>query len=145
MYAYFKKLDYFSTECIYSPNAYRGFARELIKELERVRPQTILDIIRSAETFKFNTQEIRKQVLTRCEKCNYISSQQLCRACVFLDGLNRGTAKVALYETHGVVKNNKKKFVENLDKPVDIPTDNADIVQKEDPEKRKRALESLNW
>ena len=22
-YAYFKKLDYFSTECIYSPNAYR--------------------------------------------------------------------------------------------------------------------------
>ena len=25
MYAYFKKLDYFSTECIYSPNAYRYF------------------------------------------------------------------------------------------------------------------------
>lgn len=23
MYAYFKKLDYFSTECLYSPNAYR--------------------------------------------------------------------------------------------------------------------------
>lgn len=23
MYAYFKNLDYFSTECIYSPNAYR--------------------------------------------------------------------------------------------------------------------------
>ncbi|KAG8059346.1 hypothetical protein GUJ93_ZPchr0002g25199 [Zizania palustris] len=37
MYAYFKKLDYFSTECIYSPNAYRGFAREFIKDLERMR------------------------------------------------------------------------------------------------------------
>ena len=23
MYAYFKRLDYFSTECIYSPDAYR--------------------------------------------------------------------------------------------------------------------------
>ena len=23
MYAYFRKLDYFSTECIYAPNAYR--------------------------------------------------------------------------------------------------------------------------
>ena len=23
LYAYYKKLDYFSTECIYSPNAYR--------------------------------------------------------------------------------------------------------------------------
>ena len=34
MYAYFKKLDYFSTECIYSPNAYRGFAHEFIKDLE---------------------------------------------------------------------------------------------------------------
>ncbi|KAG0456076.1 hypothetical protein HPP92_023864 [Vanilla planifolia] len=35
-YAYFKKLDYFSTECTYSPNAYRGFAREFIKDLERI-------------------------------------------------------------------------------------------------------------
>ncbi len=24
MYAYFKKLDYFSTECVFSPNTYRG-------------------------------------------------------------------------------------------------------------------------
>jgi cytoplasmic tRNA 2-thiolation protein 1 len=31
MYAYYKKLDYFSTECLYSPNAYRGHARDLIK------------------------------------------------------------------------------------------------------------------
>ncbi|KAG0617395.1 hypothetical protein M758_5G187100 [Ceratodon purpureus] len=37
MYAYFKKLDYFSTECTYSPNAYRGFAREFIKDLEAIR------------------------------------------------------------------------------------------------------------
>ena len=34
MYAYFKKLDYFSTECIYSPYAARGFAREFVKDLE---------------------------------------------------------------------------------------------------------------
>jgi len=32
MYAYHKKLDYFATECIYSPNAYRGHVRELIKD-----------------------------------------------------------------------------------------------------------------
>ena len=37
MYAYFKKLDYFSTECIYSPNAYRGHARAYIKDLEKIR------------------------------------------------------------------------------------------------------------
>jgi tRNA(Ile)-lysidine synthase TilS/MesJ len=34
MYAFYKKLDYFSTECIYAPNAYRGFAREFLKDVE---------------------------------------------------------------------------------------------------------------
>ncbi|RUP44516.1 hypothetical protein BC936DRAFT_149354 [Jimgerdemannia flammicorona] len=42
MYAYFKKLDYFSTECIYSPNAYRGHARIFLKDLEAVRPSAII-------------------------------------------------------------------------------------------------------
>ena len=34
MYAYFKKLDYFSTECIYAPFAARGLARDFVKDLE---------------------------------------------------------------------------------------------------------------
>ncbi|CAB4044445.1 cytoplasmic tRNA 2-thiolation 1, partial [Paramuricea clavata] len=42
MYAYFKKLDYFSTECIYSPNAYRGYARTYLKDLEKIRPSSII-------------------------------------------------------------------------------------------------------
>jgi len=49
LYAHHKKLDYFSTECIYSPEAFRGSARGLIKQLERVRPTAILDIVRSGE------------------------------------------------------------------------------------------------
>ena len=49
LYAHHKKLDYFSTECIYSPEAFRGSARSLIKSLERVRPSAILDIVRSGE------------------------------------------------------------------------------------------------
>lgn len=49
MYAYFKKLDYFSTECIYSPNAYRGHARAFLKDLEKIRSTTIIDIIHSGE------------------------------------------------------------------------------------------------
>ncbi|KAF9940536.1 nucleotidyltransferase, partial [Modicella reniformis] len=42
MYAYFKKLDYFSTECIYSPNAYRGHARVFLKDLEAIRRTAIV-------------------------------------------------------------------------------------------------------
>ncbi|KAI1758301.1 hypothetical protein F4782DRAFT_20071 [Xylaria castorea] len=49
LYAHHKKLDYFSTECIYSPEAFRGSARGLIKNLERVRPSAILDVVRSGE------------------------------------------------------------------------------------------------
>ncbi|KAG2377451.1 hypothetical protein C9374_009362 [Naegleria lovaniensis] len=108
LYAYFKKLDYFSTECSYSPNAYRGHARELIKDLEQLRPQTIIDIVKSAEQFRFHKNEtvhddeehesaMKKRTLTKCIRCGYISSQELCRACVFLEGLNKGTARLALY------------------------------------------------
>ncbi|GFR50297.1 hypothetical protein Agub_g12487, partial [Astrephomene gubernaculifera] len=53
LYAYYKKLDYFSTECIYAPFAARGFAREFIKDLEAARPLAIIDVIRSAEDFTF--------------------------------------------------------------------------------------------
>ena len=41
-YAFHKNLTYFSTECIYSPNAYRGFARAYIKDLERIQPSAII-------------------------------------------------------------------------------------------------------
>lgn len=49
LYAYFKKLDYHSTECIYSPTAYRGYARALVKDLEATRPSAIIDLIYSGE------------------------------------------------------------------------------------------------
>ena len=49
LYAHHKKLDYFTTECIYSPEAFRGSARTLIKSLERIRPSSILDVVKSGE------------------------------------------------------------------------------------------------
>jgi cytoplasmic tRNA 2-thiolation protein 1 len=47
LYAHHRRLTYFSTECIYSPEAFRGSARALIKDLERVRPEAILDLGRA--------------------------------------------------------------------------------------------------
>ncbi|VDK20158.1 unnamed protein product [Anisakis simplex] len=87
MYAHFMKLDYFSTECIYAPNAYRGYARTFIKELERIRPRAILDLIRSGEDLAIRG-EVALPELTNCERCKYISSQRLCKACLLLEGLN---------------------------------------------------------
>ncbi|KAG5462022.1 MAG: hypothetical protein BJ554DRAFT_5700, partial [Olpidium bornovanus] len=89
MYAYFKKLDYFSTECVYSPDAYRGHARTFLKNLESVRPSAIIDIIHSGEAFHVKG-EVKLPSQTTCTRCGYISSNPVCKACMLLDGLNRG-------------------------------------------------------
>ena len=93
MYAYFKKLDYFSTECIYSPNAYRGHARTFLKDLEAIRPSSIIDIIYSGECMAVK-QGVKMPTQGTCQKCGYISSMALCKACVLLEGLNRGLPKL---------------------------------------------------
>jgi cytoplasmic tRNA 2-thiolation protein 1 len=106
MYAYFKKLDYFryasppltpsSTECIYSPNAYRGYARTFLKDLEAIRPSTILDIIYSGEAWELTSG--KKAGPGICERCGYMSSQMVCKACGLLEGLNKGMSRVSIGE-----------------------------------------------
>ncbi|XP_046554128.1 cytoplasmic tRNA 2-thiolation protein 1-like isoform X2 [Haliotis rubra] len=99
MYAYFKKLDYFSTECIYSPNAYRGFARAFIKDLEKIRPSAIIDIIHSGESLSVK-KEVRMPVQGLCSRCGYMSSNPVCKACVLLEGLNRGLPRLGIGKEH---------------------------------------------
>lgn len=120
MYAYFKKLDYHSTECIYSPTAYRGHARALVKDLESIRPSAIVDIIYSGEAMaaslklsgkraggdysatgneKVQQKGMKKAarpVQQSCSRCSSLTSQSLCQACALLDSLNKGAAKVDL-------------------------------------------------
>jgi cytoplasmic tRNA 2-thiolation protein 1 len=84
MYAYHKKLDYFATECIYSPNAYRGHVRELIKDLERIRPSSIIDIIHSAE-FLALKESAKIPTKMTCGRCGYLSSNAVCKACMLLE------------------------------------------------------------
>lgn len=51
-YAHHCKLAYHATDCTYSPAAYRGFLRELLKDVELVRPLALLDLIRSASMWR---------------------------------------------------------------------------------------------
>ncbi len=108
MYAYFKKLDYFSTECIYSPNAYRGYARAFIKDLEAIRPSAIIDIIHSGECMDVKS-DVKMPKQGICERCGYISSMSICKACNLLEGLNRGLPKLGIGKTDRL----RKKY--NLD------------------------------
>ncbi|TGO90473.1 hypothetical protein BPOR_0063g00150 [Botrytis porri] len=186
LYAHHKKLDYFTTECLYSPEAFRGSARSLIKNLERVRPSAILDVVRSGEDMaklvpaevtgishcksqkvslataneeeegnggcgtngrssggemadmekklqadeeasgrevdvtsiasnttdgqrhdrinkpqtqkggKKDGRKLTKQTLGTCKKCGYMYSQEICKACVLLEGLNKNRPKMEI-------------------------------------------------
>lgn len=70
MYAYFHKLDYFSTECVYAPFAARGYAREFVKDLEVARPRAILDLIHTAETLRVAGEHVGNMPeVRRCERC----------------------------------------------------------------------------
>merc|ERR1712013_696106 len=116
MYAYFKKLDYFSTECIYSPNAYRGHARTFLKDLEAIRPSSILDIIYSGECMTVK-EGVKMPVQDTCTRCGYICSMKLCKACVLLEGLNKGKPKLGIGKTkNGVAQMNdlEKKVQQEL-------------------------------
>ncbi|KAL8286641.1 hypothetical protein RQP46_004169 [Phenoliferia psychrophenolica] len=121
MYAYFKKLDYHSTECIYSPTAYRGHARALVKDLESVRPSAIVDIIYSGEAMAASLKLLgrnaggideavdkgvtikQRAVQKTCVRCGSLTSQDLCQACVLLESLNLGVAKIGLEKAPSVV------------------------------------------
>lgn len=115
MYAYFKKLDYFSTECIYSPDAYRGHARAFLKDLEAARPSAIIDIIHSGEAWAVKDEVKATQKAQRmfsfsdnldyqithiwtetCKRCGYMSSNELCKACTLLEGLERGISNAGV-------------------------------------------------
>lgn len=176
LYAHHKGLDYFSTECIYSPEAFRGSARTLIKNLERVRPSAILDVVRSGEDMarlvpgeisgggacsgnlqkgptavdeegegaggcgsangrtsggemaemekklqvddnaegqetdillkghnheihtdpKKKAKKLPRQQIGQCVRCGYLSSQAVCKACLLLEGLNKGRPKMEI-------------------------------------------------
>lgn len=95
MYAYFRKLVYFSTECVFAPNAYRGHARALLKDLERVDPCIIMNIIHSGETMECDS-EMKLPERTTCTRCGFVSSQEICKACVLLEGLNRGLPRLGI-------------------------------------------------
>ncbi|KAL7316526.1 cytosolic thiouridylase subunit Ctu1 [Mucor circinelloides] len=145
MYAYFKKLDYFSTECIYSPNAYRGNARTFLKDLEAIRPSAIVDIIKSGEAFEIKS-GTKMPTQKTCERCGYMSSNLLCKACLLLEGLNRGLPQMGIgKESKARREEREKNATENKDRTatavkvthfseIQRDEDQPQLVQPKNPE-----------
>lgn len=92
LYAFYKNLKYFSTECSYFKNAEsRGGARNLIKSLEKVNSQIIQNIIERCEKLtNFNNDEGESKVYM-CDNCGNPTSSddKKCYACKMVLSLEK--------------------------------------------------------
>jgi cytoplasmic tRNA 2-thiolation protein 1 len=101
LYARHAGLDYVSTECTYSPGAYRGFAREFLKDLEALRSSVIGDILMSAGGWRMEVESRCMPTGTGsaakpCQRCGFATSGHTCQACLLLAGLLVGKPRLAL-------------------------------------------------
>ena len=82
LYAHYLKLEYFSTECKYSKEAFRSPLKEFVKHLRKLRPEIIREIILEASLLR-----LKKGVKTRqrqkCNSCGGTTSGKCCKICQF--------------------------------------------------------------
>ena len=66
--------------------------------LQAARPRAIVDLIRSAEDFRIDLGRDTGSVPQpkKCERCGYICSQAVCKACLLLEGLNKGLPSMGI-------------------------------------------------
>ena len=107
-----------------------------MKNLEAIRPSCIIDIIHSGEALKLKPKKAKRAPPpshleiradgsvslnnefvdgNRCERCGYLSSNKICKACMLLEGLELNRAKIQLdtdTTTHGAAK--LSRTLENL-------------------------------
>ena len=73
--------------------------------VQQARPRAILDLITSGESFRIgDTAQLKLPTPGNCMRCNYISSQPVCKACVLLEGLNSGQPRLGVARTRGSKK-----------------------------------------
>jgi len=63
----------------------------------------------------FTPKKTSKQVMGQCKKCGYLSSQDICKACVLLQGLNKSRPKNKIevgYEVQDVSLNSVRDELE---------------------------------
>ena len=65
--------------------------------MQAARPRAIVDLIRSAEDFRIDLgKEGNVPQPRKCDRCGYICSQAVCKACLLLEGLNKGLPSMGI-------------------------------------------------
>lgn len=75
--------------------------REFVKDLEAIRPRAIADLIQSGEAMSVAPEAIRTQAPRRCTRCGFLSSQEVCKACLMLQGLETGDTRLGIGRVRG--------------------------------------------
>ena len=103
LYAHYLDLKYFSTECTYAPASTRNLARNYIKDLEKLDPRYVMNIIKYAELLNHNFNSINKsntndfvdsnkeskeRVYLKCLRCGMGTPNNICKACLFVEQLS---------------------------------------------------------
>ncbi|UKK01811.2 hypothetical protein MACK_001164 [Theileria orientalis] len=128
MYARFLSLKYFSTECIYSPEAYRGHMRSFIKNLEIINPKIILNIIHSGDQFFSDYTPVDNSRNT-CIKCGIGNVKNICKPCVIVEQLNVLKYNRTQKTNHpNSLEVNKEEKLGNSDKS--DPPDSEEYIDK---------------
>ncbi|XP_024623985.1 cytoplasmic tRNA 2-thiolation protein 1 [Neophocaena asiaeorientalis asiaeorientalis] len=116
LYAHFRRLDYFSEECVYAPEAFRGHARDLLKLLEaacalleglnRGRPRLAIGKGRRGldeegppgrrGSHSRPDPRLRSPSPASRDSSSPLGSDDDVGACALLEGLNRGRPRLAI-------------------------------------------------
>ncbi|GMN58966.1 hypothetical protein TIFTF001_028067 [Ficus carica] len=128
-----KPFKHLFSKCIsrFCSGVHQGFGKNKVVSSLTIRncglqkPRAILDIIKSGEDFRISTSTKMPEQGT-CERCGYISSQAIdratkviipgwkwCKACVLLEGLNKGLPKMGIGRSRGL--NNDRKDAKGND------------------------------
>lgn len=86
MYSYLHKLIYFTTECTYSVDSSRGFARTILRKLEKNSPNVAIDTVYSAESIQKKNKEVS---YSKCIICGSSCIRNKCNVCVLLEEIEK--------------------------------------------------------
>ncbi|KAL7670727.1 hypothetical protein ACOME3_005654 [Neoechinorhynchus agilis] len=92
LYAHLNKLPYHSTECKYAVDAFRSHARTFVRQLQTIRPQSLIDILHGskeiADLLGRSKNHVSNSQLRKCSQCDQFASSPICNVCKLLADLN---------------------------------------------------------
>lgn len=104
--------------------------------MQATRPRAIVDLIHSAENFRIELgSEGNLPQPRKCERCGYICSQSVCKACQLLEGLNKGLPSMGISRPGQVKSRTATKLAAEKLRALTLSADQAAVDHSSDADK----------